>query len=57
MPNVDIHVRPFNTPQPTARPRTVRMEGGARRSHSGLQPRDLHRWLEKVDPSQGTPGT
>jgi hypothetical protein len=31
------------------------MEEGAKRSHSGLQPRDLHQWLEKVDPSQGIP--
>jgi hypothetical protein len=31
------------------------MEEGAKRSYTGLTPRDMHQWLDTVDPSQGIP--
>ena len=54
-PNLDIQVRPFNTPSAPRNPRTVRRGSIVPRSHTGLNRRDLNQWLEEVDPSHGMP--
>ncbi len=57
MPNVDIHVRPFNAPTLPERPRTIGRGQGSRRSYTGLTPRDLHNWLDQVELNKGTQPT
>ena len=57
MPNVDIHVRPFNTPTNPERPRTIGRGPGTRRSYTGLTRKDLHNWLDQVELNKGTQPT
>ena len=49
-PNLEVIVRPYSTPTaPRGRPK------GSGKRQAGLPTRDLHQWLEGVDPSHGRP--